>query len=276
MIDYDDFKELGKTGIKIPAIGLGTWGIGGFYSVDYSRDDYWVGFIRSGLDLGLRVIDTAEMYAAGHAEELIGEAIKGFDREELFIITKVIPNNLSYDRVINAAKKSLARLKTKYIDLYLIHWYVAGMPLRDIMRGLEKLVNDGLVRFIGVSNFTVREMEEARSYLSHTDLVANQVKYNLVDRGIEKDLLPYAQREKITIIAYTPLEKGELARNRILIDVGRKYGKTAAQVALNWLISKRDVIAIPKAGTVEHLEENLGAMGWRLSLEDIVYLEEVF
>ncbi len=275
-IDASDLKQLGNTSVKIPAIGLGTWGIGGTFSPDYSRDDYWIKLIRDAINVGVRMIDTAEMYGAGHAEELVGESIKGFDREELFIITKVLPNNLSYDRVISAAKKSLARLKTKYIDLYLIHWYVHGMPLRDVMRALEKLVNDGLVRFIGISNFSVREMEEARSYLSYTDIVANQVKYSIADRGIERDILPYAQREKITIIAYTPLEHGRLARNKILAEIGKKYNKTAAQVALNWLISKPRVVTIPKAGSIEHVKENLGAMGWRLSRDDIEYLDREF
>ena len=275
-IDANDLKQLGNTNVKIPAIGLGTWGIGGTFSPDYSRDDYWIKLIRDAINVGVRMIDTAEMYGAGHAEELVGESIKGFDREELFIITKVLPNNLSYDRVISAAKKSLARLKTKYIDLYLIHWYVHGMPLRDVMRALEKLVNDGLVRFIGISNFSVREMEEARSYLSYTDIVANQVKYSIADRSIERDILPYAQREKITIIAYTPLEHGRLARNKILAEIGKKYNKTAAQVALNWLISKPRVVTIPKAGSIEHVKENLGAMGWRLSRDDIEYLDREF
>ena len=275
-IDYDDLKELGKTGAKIPAIGLGTWGIGGSFHPDYSRDEYWVKIIRKGIELGMWLIDTAEMYARGHAEELVGRAIKAFDRDNVFIITKVWPDNLSYEKVIKAAEKSLARLDTSYIDLYLIHWPTPSMPLKEIMKAFEFLVEKGLVRYIGVSNFDAKLLDEARSYLSKTDIVANEVKYSIADRTIERDLLPYAQKERITIIAYSPLEKGRLAKDRILAQIGRKYNKSAAQVALNWLISKHNVIAIPKAGTESHLKENAEAMGWRLSLEDLRYLDEKY
>ena len=275
-IDYNDLKELGRTGEKIPAIGFGTWGIGGSFSPDYSRDDYWVKIIRKAIELGMWLIDTAEMYARGHAEELVGRAIKAFDREEVFIITKVWPDNYSYEKLIKAAKASLERLDTKYIDLYLLHWPTPNMPLRELMRAMEYLVDQGIIRYIGVSNFDVNLVEEARSYLSREDIVANEVKYSLRDRGIERDLLPYAQKERITVIAYTPLEKGALARDRNLAKIGEKYGKTAAQVALNWLISKHYVVAIPKAGIEEHLRENAEAMGWRLRPEDIMWIEKFY
>ncbi|MHA1616200.1 MAG: aldo/keto reductase [Candidatus Njordarchaeales archaeon] len=275
-IDYNDLKELGRTGEKIPAIGLGTWGIGGSFAPDYSRDDYWIKIIRKAIELGIWMIDTAEMYAKGHAEELVGRAIKVFERDEVFIITKVWPDNYTYEKVIKAAKASLKRLDTNYIDLYLLHWPTPDMPMRELMRALESLVEQGLVRYIGVSNFSVELVEEARSYLSREDIVANEVKYSLRDRRVEKDLLPYAQKEKITIIAYTPLEKGSLARDKTLAKIGEKYGKTAAQVALNWLISKPGVVAIPKAGREDHLRENAGAMGWRLSKEDIGYLNRLY
>lgn len=273
-MSYKDLKELNRTGCKVPAIGLGTWKIGGSMTPDHSQDDLAIKALRHGISLGMWLIDTAEIYGGGHAEELVGEAIKIFNREKIFIVTKVWETNLRYDDVLKAAKRSLKRLKTNYIDLYLIHWPNPRIPLSETMKAMEKLVSDGLVRYIGVSNFSVKLMEEARSYLSKEDIVVNQVKYNVYDRSVERDILPYCQKEGITLMAYTPLAKGSVSTDKTLIEIGRKYGKTAAQVALNWLISKDMVIAIPKAIRIEHIEENAGAMGWRLSEEDIRYIEQ--
>ncbi|MHA1627323.1 MAG: aldo/keto reductase [Candidatus Asgardarchaeia archaeon] len=232
--------------------------------------------MRKAVSLGMWLIDTAEFYGAGHAEEVVGMAIEAFDRDEVFVVTKVWHTNLRYNDVIKAAERSLKRLKTDYIDLYLVHWPNPNIPLRETMKAMEKLVEDGMVLYVGVSNFDVSLMEEARSYLSHTDIVANQVKYNLLDRNVEKDVLPYCQEERITLIAYTPLEKGLLANDPFLSEIGKKYGKTSAQVALNWLISKDMVVAIPKAIEMEHIEENAGAMGWQLSEEDMKLIDEKF
>ena len=280
-IDYEDLKILGKTGEKVPAIGMGTWGIGGRFTPDYSKDALWVDALRFGIKysiekVGIALIDTAEMYGAGHSEEIVGRAIKEFPRDKVFIVTKVKGEHLGYEDVIKAAKRSLSRLGIKQIDLYLVHWPNPIIPLRETMKAMEKLVNDGLVRFIGVSNFGRRLLEEARSYLSFTDIVVNQVRYSIAYREPEADLLPYCQKEGIILMAYTPLEKGALARNPILEEVGRKYNKTAAQVALNWLIAKKNVITIPKSERKERIKENLDAMGWRLSKEDIEYLNERF
>jgi len=280
-IDYEDLKPLGKTGEKVPAIGMGTWGIGGRFTPDYSKDALWVDALRFGIKysiekVGMALIDTAEMYGAGHSEEIVGRAMKEFPRDKVFVVTKVKGEHLRYEDVIKAAKGSLSRLGIKQIDLYLIHWPNPIIPLKETMKAMEKLVNDGLVRFIGVSNFGRRLLEEARSYLSFTDIVVNQVRYSIAYREPEADLLPYCQREGILLMAYTPLEKGALARNPILEEVGRKYNKTAAQVALNWLIAKKNVITIPKSERKERIKENLDAMGWRLSKEDIEYLNERF
>jgi len=242
-----DVKKLGKSDVLVPSIGFGTWGIGGFEIPDYTFDNHYVAIIRKAIDLGLWLIDTAEYYAKGHSEELVGQAIKSYPRDEVFIVTKVWYTNLSYDDVIKAAKKSLKRLETSYIDLYLIHWPNPFIPLKETMKAMEFLVKEGLVRFIGVSNFNVDLMEEARSYLSREDIVANEVKYSILDRDIERDILPYCQKERITVIAYTPLEKGKVAKEKVLADIGRKYGKTATQVALNWLISKDNVIGNSKS-----------------------------
>lgn len=255
---------------------MGTWGVGGYFEPSYSRDREEVEAMKKGIELGMTLIDTAEIYAKGHSEEIVGEAVKDFDREEIFIVTKVWYTNLRYDDVLKSAKQSLRRLKTTYIDLYLIHWPNPQIPLRETMKALEKLVSLGLVRYIGVSNFTVELVEEARSYLSKEDVVANQVKYNLLDRRIEADILPYCKRERITIMAYTPLAKGVLARDKFLESIGLKYGKTAAQTALNWLICDENVIAIPKASNLKHVEENAGAMGWRLRREDYELISEKY
>jgi len=262
-------KELDRTGVKVPEIAMGTWGIGGYFTKDSSRDEVAILALRKGIELGMYLIDTAEMYASGHTEEVVGEAIKPFSRKEVFIVSKVLPENLHYANVIKAAEASLKRLQTDYIDLYLIHFPNPGIPLKETMAAMEKLVEEKLVRFIGVSNFDVALVEEARNYLSNNDIVANQVEYSLLERSIEKDVLPYCTKHRITLMAYTPLGMGKLARNEFLKEVGKKYNKTAAQVALNWLISKENVIAIPKAIDLNHLKENAGAGDWRLSPRDI-------
>lgn len=271
-----DLKPLGSSKVSVPAIGMGTWRMGGGMAPDRTQDKKDITALKRGIELGMWLIDTAEIYAAGHAEELVAEAIKSYSRSDVFIVTKVWKTNLRYSDVLKAAKGSLKRLRTNYIDLYLIHWPNPMIPISETMKAMEKLVADGFVRFIGVSNFSVTEMEEARLALSKEDIVVNQVRYSIRDRSVEKEILPYCQKEKITVMAYTPLEKGSLARDPILDKIGKKYDKTAAQVALNWLISKDYVIAIPKASNIKHVEENADAMGWRLKREDLNYLDTVF
>ena len=262
-----DLKAIGND--RVTAIGLGTWGIGGYESPDYSRDNESIEVLRHGLELGINLIDTAEFYGAGHSEELVGEAIKGFEREELFIISKVWPSHFSYSKAKKAARESIKRLGT-YIDLYLLHWPGdSWRKIEETLHALEELVDDGLIRYIGVSNFDLELLKRSQETMKKYEIVANEVKYSLRDRWPETSgLLDYMKREKIALIAYTPLEKGSLARNSCLEEIGRKYGKTPAQVALNYLIWEENVIAIPKAGRKEHVEENAGAMGWRLSKED--------
>ena len=242
-----DLKELAKTSVQVPAIGMGTWGIGGYSYPDSSHDSEAIRALRRGFELGMCLIDTAEMYGAGHAEEIVGEAIKPFPREQVFIVSKVLPENLHYAHVIEAAEKSLKRLQTDYRDLYLIHSPNPRIPLRETMEAMEKLVERDLVRYIGVSNFDVSQMEETISYLCKNDMVVNQVEYSLLDRSVERDVLPYCTQQQVTVMAYTPLAKGRLSRNEFLRRIGQKYEKSATQVALNWLIAKENVIAIPKA-----------------------------
>ncbi|AHL21884.1 aldo/keto reductase [Thermococcus nautili] len=262
-----DPKVIGSD--RVTAIGLGTWGIGGYESPDYSRDEESVEVLRYGLELGINLIDTAEFYGAGHSEELVGRAIEGFDRDELFIISKVWPTNFGYERTKKAVRASAKRLGT-YIDLHLLHWPgTEWRRIEETLHALEELVDEGVVRYIGVSNFDLELLKRSQEAMRKYEIVANEVKYSLRDRWPETSgLLDYMKKEKIALIAYTPLEKGSLARNPCLAEIGRKYGKTSAQVALNYLIWEENVVAIPKAGRKEHVEENAGAMSWRLSRED--------
>lgn len=271
-----DLKVLGRSGVKVPVVGMGTWRIGGYYSRDSTHDDEAVLALRRGIELGMYLIDTAEMYGAGHAEEIVGEAIKPFPREEVFIVSKVLPENLHYADVIRAAQGSLKRLQTDWIDLYLIHFPNPRIPLRETMEAMEKLVEANLIRYVGISNFGVSLIEEARSYLSKNDIAVNQVEYSLLERSIEKDVLPHCIERRITVMAYTPLGMGELSRNEFLQELGKKYKKTAAQIALNWLIAKENIVAIPKAINISHLEENAGATGWRLARDDTEHISSYF
>ncbi|AIF68869.1 aldo/keto reductase [Palaeococcus pacificus DY20341] len=263
---FRDLKRIGED--KVSAIGLGTWGIGGFESPDYSRDRESIEALRYGLDLGINLIDTAEFYGAGHSEELVGEAIKGYEREDIFIISKVWPTHFGYGKAKKAARASVKRLGT-YIDLYLLHWPRNSFEkIKETLYALEELVDEGIIRYIGASNFDLELLKRSQEIMKRYEIVANEVKYSLKDRWVEGGLLEYMANEDMALIAYTPLEKGTLARNQCLREIGKRYNRTAAQVALNWLIWKENVIAIPKAGSKEHIRENFGAMGWRLSRED--------
>jgi diketogulonate reductase-like aldo/keto reductase len=274
-------KELGKTGVKIPVLGMGTWGIGGLSGRHIGGEDDAVRALQYGLKLGMSFIDTAEMYGCGHSEEVVAMAFKD-RRDEVFIATKVSAEHLAHDDVLKACEASLRRLETNYVDLYQVHWPNNRIPIAETMKAMERLVAERKVRYIGVSNFSVQQTREAQEALSKASLVSNQVEYSLLERSIEADLLPYAQKEHITIIAYTPVAKGQFAhggrgeRWRILDEVALKYGKTRTQVALNWLIVQEDVVAIPKAVSPEHIKENIDATGWVLKREDIGVLNQAF
>jgi diketogulonate reductase-like aldo/keto reductase len=274
VMEYRETKE----GISIPVIGLGTFRIGGVVSADYSHDKEGVEAIKTAIDLGYTHLDTAEAYAEGHTEELVGKAIKEYDRGELFITTKVFHNHLRYEEVLNALEGSLERMGTDYMDLFLVHWPNPDVPLKETMKAMEYLANEGKTRLIGVSNFSVEQMEEAESYLEGHHLVTNQVHYSLLFQDPRGEVLPYCQEENILLMAYSPLEKGALAKpgNITLDDMADKYGRSPAQIALNWLISQDKVVAIPKAVKVEHLKENMAALGWKLSKKDMDTLTKSF
>ncbi len=254
-----EYEELNRTGVRIPKLGLGTYGM------DSARREEALAALRRGIELGMTLIDTAEMYGWGRVEEIVGEAIRPFDREELTIVTKVWGTNLGYESVKRAARASAARLGT-YIDVYLIHWPNPSFPLEETLRAMEELVSEGTIRYVGVSNFTLDQLKRAREIMRHNDVVTDQVEYSLVVREPEEDLLPYCQRERITLMAYSPLAKGKLAKRppMKLKLVAARLGKTPAQVALNWLVSKPMVVAIPKASKVDHVEELAGSVGWRI------------
>lgn len=247
--------------------------MGGKFEKDPSNFDESIKILRSGLDMGIKLIDVAEIYGQGLTEEIVGEAISGYDRKDIFIISKVWKTNLRYGDVLKAMQGSLKRLKTDYIDLYLVHWPNDEIPLSETMRAMEHLADEGLARNIGVSNFSVELLKEAQSHLNHSKIAANQIEYSFVERSAEKDIIPYCRANGLKVIAYRPLARGILAesQNKKLAELAEKYDKTPAQVALNWIISQ-DIAVIPKAGSIAHLQENLGALGWKLDENDLIAL----
>jgi diketogulonate reductase-like aldo/keto reductase len=256
-------KPLGKTGVEISEIGQGTWEYRG-----------GVEPLRLGVSLGATHIDTAEIYGT---EEVVGRAIDGI-RDNVFLATKVWSDHIHYEGVLKAAEGSLKRLRVKNVDLYMIHWPNPSVPITETMRAMEELVKQGKIRFIGVSNFSVQQLKEAQAALSTQKIVSNQVKYNLQTRGIEKDLIPYCKSEKITVVAYSPLTRGSITskKDKLLDEIAAKYGKTRAQVVLNFLTREENVVTIPKANSPDHTRDNCGASGWRLSNEDIQRISEHF
>jgi len=257
-------RELANSGIRLPEIGFGTWNYSG-----------GVEPLRAAIECGARLIDTAESYGT---EEIVGEAIKG-RRPQVFLATKVLPRNFKRRDLIAAAERSLRRLGTDYIDLYQLHWPNLIIPIEEPMRGMEELVDAGKVRFIGVSNFSVRDLVNAQAALSRQRIAANQVRYSLIERTIEGGLLEYCQKNGITVIAYSPLATGlrnigAVDPERVLRRVAQASAKSEAQVALNWCVSKENVIAIPKASTVAHVMEDVGASGWKLQPEYARLLED--
>jgi diketogulonate reductase-like aldo/keto reductase len=257
-------KELGKTGARLPEIGLGTWNYHG-----------GVEPLRAGLEMGALFIDTAESYGT---ESIVAEATQGM-RDRVFLATKVSPNHFRHDDVVKAADNSLRQLRTDHIDLYQLHDPNDRIPVEETLGAMEKLVDAGKVRFIGVSNFTVTELQRAQRAMRKHAIVSNQVRYNLVDRTIEKELLAYCDANGITVIAHTPLARGlshiiDHDPRGILVEIAGSLGKTPAQVALNWCLRQRAVVVIPKGNSAEHVVENCGASDWRLAPEHIRRLDQ--
>ena len=256
-------KSLGPGTTQVPEVGLGTF-----------RYQGGVVALRAGIERGATLINTAEDYGT---EEIVGAAIHGF-RNRVFLATKVSPIHFRRQALLSAAERSLTRLRTDYIDLYQLHRPNYTVPIHETMAAMEELAEQGKIRFIGVSNFSVEELKAAQSALSKRKIVSNQLRYSLGERSIERDLLPYCQQHNITVIAYSPLARGLdhlrcVDPHGYLSRVAGSRGKTEGQVALNWCLSKESVIVIPKADSLCHVVENCAASGWRLSQEEMQLLD---
>lgn len=264
------------SGQPIPVLGQGTWEMG----EDRSRRQSEVDALRLGLNLGMNLIDTAEMYGEGGAEEVVGEAIEDRPRAEVFIVTKVYPHNASRRGVVEACARSLKRLKTGYIDLYLLHWR-GDVPLIETLEAFQALKDAGDIRDYGVSNFDVSDMEEAFALPGGDEIATNQVLYNPAHRGVEWDLLPWCRERNIPIMAYSPIgsnsaEQKRIFNNPMLKSIATRHDVTPAQIALAWLLRQPELVVIPKASQPEHIRQNRAALDIELMDEDIKDLDHAF
>jgi diketogulonate reductase-like aldo/keto reductase len=271
-----EMKQSGNA-FAMPVLGFGTWMMGGNLKRNASNDDDAdVRAIRRAIAKGVTHIDTAELYAEGHAEKIVGKAMKSAERSQLFIASKVWSDNLKYDDLIKSAINSLKRLDTEYLDLYYIHGPNRNIPLKETVEAMDTLVKYGLIRNIGVSNFSVALMEEAQSYTKNK-IVANQVHYNLVFRRPEVDgMLEYCQKNNVMLVAWRPLQEVvTMAQSVPLLEqMGWRYEKSLAQIAINWLVSQPQVVTISTMRTARHLQDNLNAIDWKMEEQDIERLRQ--
>lgn len=264
-------------GVRLPKVGFGTWKIGGEYSARPAEDARALAALRTALDLGYTHFDTAELYADGHAEELIGRAVRetGAKRETLFITSKVKPEHLEYHQVLRSCEASLRRLGMDFIDLYLIHWSRLGMRLPETFRALNKLVRDGKVRHLGVSNFNLKLLTQSQE-LSETPLLTNQVPYSVSDRSyVRNGMLAYCQQSDVPLTAYSPLEQGHFKSSRTLESIAEAHGVTPQQVAIAWLVLQPRVITIPMSVDPAHIKENIEAADLELSASEMEQLSNL-
>jgi diketogulonate reductase-like aldo/keto reductase len=268
-------RNFGWTGVQVTVIGQGTWMIEGGREAEKRA----IASLRLGLDLGMTHIDTAEMYGDGRAEELVGEAISG-RREEVFLASKVLPSNASFEGTLRACERSLKRLGTDWLDLYMLHW-PGSHPIDQTMGAMNRLVDQGLVRFAGVSNFDVEELEAAGNALHNRQIGCDQVLYHLGDRGIERRLLPHCKRQQIALVAYSPFGHGRFpspasAGGRVLAEIAMRHGRTVRQVILNVLTRDAGVFTIPKTSHPDRVRENAGGTGWELTADDLAAIDRAF
>jgi myo-inositol catabolism protein IolS len=293
---------LGRSGLEVSKIGMGAWQASSEWG---AKDDDVVKAVERSCELGVNLFDTAEAYGNGHSESVLGRAVAKVGRERLVVATKVFGSHLRYDELQKACRASMKRLGVKYIDLYQIHWPDPWeqIPLKHTMRAMEKLYDEGKIRAIGVSNFAVRDLEEASSCLSKAEIASNQIRYNLLERQIEEEVLPYCRRNGIAVLAWSPLGQGALtgkygprklpkesarAQNplfskhniiaasglvRVLKKIAEDHGKTTAQVALNWLTRDPTVVPIPGARNPGQAEQNAHSVGWRLTAGEATEIE---
>ncbi len=272
-------RKFGWTGVDVPLIGMGTRAIERMDRNTNRRQ--MIDVLRLGIDLGMTHVDTAEMYGNGRVEQLVAEAIAD-RRQKVFLVSKVWPSNASYEGTLRACEGSLTRLGTDWLDLYLLHWPSNRYPIEETMRAMEKLVAEGMVKFIGVSNFDTEGLKAAQDALSDEKLACNQVQYHLGDRSIERDLLPYCAKRDIAIVGYSPFGHGnfpcpQTPRGMVLADISKRYNRTPRQIALIFLTRYRNVFTIPKSGRSEHIRENSGGDGgWKLKEEDISAIDCAF
>lgn len=255
---------------------MGTWAMGG----GPCQDKQAIEALKLGLQLGMRFIDTAEMYGSGHSEELVAQALKD-EMEPVFVASKISPQHFNSENVSRSAEKSLKRLSLNHMDLYQLHWPNPRVPIGETLKAVEKLANDGLIRHIGISNFSVAQTKEAQATLSKHTIVSNQVEYSLLDRSIEQDILPYCRKEGLTVIAYSPLGQGRIPRGhggpfKVLDEIAERYDRSREQVALNWLLQHDSVVVIPKSSDLQHATENAAVADWKLKAEDFQKLDEAF
>ena len=258
------------SGEQVAAFGLGTWNMGDSDSVRAEE----LATLRLGLELGATLIDPAEMYGDGRSEERVGEAIAG-RRDETFLVTKVYPHNASRTGIPAACERSLGRLKTDRIDLYLLHWR-GNVPLVETMDAFAALQKAGKIRHYGISNLDLSDMQELADIPGGKAVAANQLLYNLSRRGIEWDLLPWLRERRVPVMAYSPIEQGRLLRDPKFANFAKRHGTTPARAALAWLLAKGDIIVIPKTGRRERLRENLGALERPLDAAQLAELDRLF
>lgn len=266
-------RSFGWAGIQVPTIGQGTW------NMERDRRPEAVTALRAGLDLGMTHIDTAEMYGSGRVEELVAEAITG-RRDEVFLVSKVWPHNASYEGVLAACERSLKRLKTDRLDLYLLHW-PSRHPIEETIRGFERLVADGKIASYGVSNFDVAELSEARAAAGPKRIACNQVLYHLQERAIEHAVIPWCERHGLAVVAYSPFGSGDFPSPRsrggkVLAEIAAARGATPHQVALAFVLRQKAVFTIPKAATMAHVRDNAGAGDLDLTASEIERLDQTF
>ena len=270
-------RKFGWTNVDVPIIGQGTW------LIENGVDNQAIKTLQTGLDLGMIHIDTAEMYGNGKAEELVGKAIAGRKRVDIFLASKVLPSNASIEGTIKSCKNSLKRLKTDYLDLYMLHWPSSNHPISQTMKAMEKLAQDNLIKFIGVSNFNLKELQQAEQALQNERIACNQVLYHLGYRAIEKRLVPYCTTKKIAVMGYSPFGHGDFplpnsTNGKVLARIANTQGRTPRQVALNFLSLHSNIFTIPKTSHPEKVIENSKSVDevWKLTDKDIEEINRAF
>ena len=258
----------GSTGTAVPVIGQGTW----------QMNSEGLAALRLGIELGMTHIDTAELYTG--AEQVVADVL-GPNRKKIFLVSKVVPSNASYKGTIRACEASLKRLRTDYLDVYLLHWWAGVYPIEDTMRAMEELAAAGKIRHIGVSNLDIPQLRHAQKALSREKIVCNQVLYHLRSRGIENRLIGYCESQNIAVVGYSPFGQGNFPppgskQGKALDTIATKHGKTPRQVALNFLTRRKSLFAIPKSGDVDHVRENAGGAGWKLDQQDLKLIDDAF